>query len=96
MSALRLHPHHASHGEHPVAVLGYLLLLVSFACVAACLVAVGTGTAAQVIVFGVVAGVAFVTGSVILNRMNRNLHHFPIIPDNTDADREAYRRGHPH
>ncbi|GAA1480888.1 hypothetical protein GCM10009624_13280 [Gordonia sinesedis] len=92
MSALHLH--HVSHGNHPVGVVGYLLVLLGFASAAIWLVALGTGNTAASVVFGLVALVAFIGAGTILTTMTRRLHHMPMVPDNTEAEKAEYLRDH--
>ena len=94
MSALRSHHAHVSHGNHPVGVIGYLLVLLGFASAAVWLVALGTGNTAASVAFGLIALVAFVGAAVIMTTMTRRLHHAPMVPDNTEAEKAEYLREH--
>ena len=52
-------PHHESHGNHPMSVLGYLLVLGGFASAALWLVAMAGGNVVPAIVFGLLMIGAF-------------------------------------
>ncbi|MFW0787994.1 hypothetical protein AAFP35_26155 [Gordonia sp. CPCC 206044] len=85
-------PHHESHGNHPMSVIGYLLLLGGFASAALWLVSMAGGDVIPAILFGLLMVAAFATAVSILFTLNHRHHHSPVLPDNTDAELGRYMR----
>ncbi|MEE4021794.1 hypothetical protein V1Y59_01780 [Gordonia sp. PKS22-38] len=92
MASHHLHmPHHESHGNHPMSVVGYLLVLVGFASAALWLVSMAGGHVALAIVFGLMMVGAFAGATAIFMSLSHRHHHSPVLPDNTDAELGRYR-----
>ncbi|MAU84764.1 hypothetical protein VX037_01595 [Gordonia sp. Z-3] len=85
-------PHHESHGNHPMSVLGYLLVLGGFASAALWLVAMAGGNVVPAIVFGLLMIGAFAGATAIFMTLTHSHHHSPVLPDNTEAELGRYRQ----
>ncbi|GAB16456.1 hypothetical protein GOEFS_001_00010 [Gordonia effusa NBRC 100432] len=90
MSTSHVVHHRESHGNHPMSVVGYVLVLAGFASAALWLVHLASGNTSLAITFGVLTGAAFVSAVVILTTLSRKVHHSPLIPDNTDVETTRY------
>ena len=85
-------PHHESHGNHPMSVLGFLLVLGGFASAALWLVSMAGGNVVPAIVFGLLMIGAFAGATSIFMTLTHSHHHSPVLPDNTEAELGRYRR----
>lgn len=83
--------HHESHGNHPMSLVAYLLVLFGFASALLWLVSWGSGYVAQAVIAGVVTFVCFATAATIMTTLTRKHHHSPVMPDNTPNEIERYR-----
>ncbi len=85
-------PHHESHGNHPMSVIGFLLILGGFASAALWLVSMASGNVAVAILCGLLMVAAFAGAATILTTLTHRHHHSPVLPDNTEAERGRYMR----
>ena len=85
-------PHHESHGNHPMSVIGYLLVLGGFAFAALWLVSMAGGNVLPAIIFGLLMVGAFAgCVSIFLSLVHRH-HHSPVLPDNTESELGRYMK----
>ncbi|GAC66588.1 hypothetical protein [Gordonia soli] len=83
-------PHHESHGNHPMSVVGYLLVLSGFTAAALWLVFMAGGHVVPAILFGILMIAAFTSAvSIFVSLIHRN-HHSPVLPDNTPQELDRY------
>ncbi|MFW0789103.1 hypothetical protein [Gordonia sp. CPCC 205333] len=90
MSTSHVVHHRESHGNHPMSVLGYVLILGGFASAALWLVHLASGNTNLAITFGILTACAFVSATVIMTTLTRKVHHSPLIPDNTEVEATRY------
>lgn len=85
------HPHHhESHGNHPMSFVGFVLVLVGFACAAVWLVSMAGGNVMPAVIFGLLMVAAFAGAvSIFMSLVHRN-HHSPILPDSTPDELSRY------
>ncbi|GAA4683087.1 hypothetical protein [Gordonia humi] len=83
---------HESHGNHPMGLLAFVLLLVGGALSALWLITLSDLPANQTmnITYGVLALGSLVFSAMIFGYLTRHLHHSPVLPDNTPAEIERY------
>ncbi|MDF3283727.1 hypothetical protein [Gordonia sp. N1V] len=90
------HRFHDSHGQHPLGVLAFFLLIVGFASLAVLLVSVVVGNTALAVTAAIVGLVAFGVAATTMTMLGRKLHHSALIPDYTDTETEHYLRDYRH
>ncbi|WAC57984.1 hypothetical protein [Gordonia sp. SL306] len=83
-------PHHESHGNHPMSVVGYVLVLGGFASAALWLVSMAGGHVAAAILFGLLMIGAFAVAASIFLSLNHRHHHSPVLPDDTERELDRY------
>jgi len=83
--------HHESHGNHPMGVVAFVLVLAGFASAALWLVAWGGGYVAQAVSLGVLAFACFATAITIMATLIHRTHRSPVLPDNTPNEIARYR-----
>ncbi|MCH5644797.1 MULTISPECIES: hypothetical protein [unclassified Gordonia (in: high G+C Gram-positive bacteria)] len=85
------HPHrHESHGNHPMSIVAFLLILGGFALAALWLVAMAAGNTGPAILCGLGMVAAFAGAVTIFTSLIHRYHHSPVIPDNTPAETDRY------
>lgn len=90
MSSSHVVHHHETHGNHPMAVVGFVLVLAGFGCAAMWLIALALGHTAGAVSFGIAAAVVMLVGVTVIATLTRRLHHSPFVPDNTNAEARRY------
>lgn len=85
-------PHRGSHGNHPMSLIAFTLLLVGGALAALWLITLADLPANQTmnITYGVLALGSLVSSAMIFSFLARHLHHSPVMPDNTQAEIDRY------
>ncbi|AZG48595.1 hypothetical protein [Gordonia insulae] len=83
-------PHHESHGNHPMSVIGFLLVLGGFAMAALWLVSMAGGNVIPAIIFGLLMVTAFTGAVSIFLSLTHRHHHSPILPDSTENELGRY------
>ena len=84
------HRSHVSHGNHPMGVVAFVLVLVCFLSRAVSLTMFATGEPTAGIVWGVVMVAAFVASAAVLVTLSHRMHHSAFFPVNSDHDRAEY------
>ncbi|MCF8601879.1 hypothetical protein L5I01_00735 [Gordonia sp. HY442] len=84
--------HRESHGNHPMSLIAFGLLLIGAALSAMWLITLADLPANQTmnITYGVLALGCLVSTALIYRHLTSHLHHSPVMPDNTDAEIERY------
>ncbi|WLP90030.1 hypothetical protein [Gordonia sp. NB41Y] len=89
-------PHHVSHGEHPIGLGAFFLVMVGFGSLALWVVSIAGGHTAAAITFGIITVAAFTTSAITMTIMGRKLHHSPVLPDNTPLNEQHYKEMYRH
>ncbi|MGV9857333.1 hypothetical protein ACWDTD_01645 [Gordonia sp. NPDC003425] len=84
------HSPHESHGNHPMSVVAFLLMLGGFALAALWLISMATGHTAPAVVCGLLMVGAFAGAVAIMMTLTHRHHHSPVLPDNTPAETRRY------
>lgn len=91
MSNTDIH-HHEPHGNHPMSLIAFGLLLTGAALSAMWLITLADLPANKTmnITYGVLALGCLVSTALIFRYLTSHLHHSPVMPDNTDAEIARY------
>ena len=83
---------HESHGNHPMSLVAFVLLLVGGALSAMWVITLADLPNNQTmnITYGVLALGSLIFSVMIFAHLARHLHHSPVMPDNTPAEIERY------
>lgn len=84
------HRSHVSHGNHPMGVVAFVLVLAGFLSLAVSLTMLATGETTAGIVWAVVMVAAFAGGAAVLIALSRQMYHSAFFPVNTEHDRAEY------
>lgn len=87
-----MHGDHQSHGNHPMSLVAYILVLAGFGSAAMWLVTMGSGYVAQAVTLAIVTFGCFATAATILRSIAVKTHHSPVLPDNSEYDIVRYRK----
>ncbi|GEE03934.1 hypothetical protein nbrc107696_43800 [Gordonia spumicola] len=84
--------HHESHGNHPMSLVAFILMLAGGALSALWLITLADLPANRTmnITYGVLALGALVSAAMIFRYLTTHLHHSPVMPDNTPAEIDRY------
>ncbi|WOC13192.1 hypothetical protein [Gordonia sp. MP11Mi] len=84
--------HHEPHGNHPMSLVAFILLLTGGALSALWIITLADLPANQTlnITYGVLALGCLVSTAMIFRYLTSHLHHSPVMPDNTPAEVERY------
>ncbi|QRY61386.1 hypothetical protein JVX90_13265 [Gordonia sp. PDNC005] len=84
--------HHENHGNHPMSLLAFVLLLAGGALSALWIVTLADLPAGRTmnITYGVLALGCLVSSALIFRHLTTHLHHSPVMPDNTQSEIDRY------
>ncbi|ACY22679.1 hypothetical protein Gbro_3486 [Gordonia bronchialis DSM 43247] len=92
MTAHHMHHHHESHGNHPMSIVGFMLVLGGFVLAALWLISMASAHTGTAILCGLLMVAAFTGAVTIFTSLIHRNHHSPVVPDNTPDEAERYMR----
>ncbi|WP_132991948.1 hypothetical protein [Gordonia zhaorongruii] len=83
---------HESHGNHPMSIIAFALLLIGGAFSALWLITLADlpDNKTMNITYGVLALGCLVFATMVFSYLTRHLHHSPVMPDNTKTEIDRY------